>query len=369
MSIPNVSPITAARRFRSTSALAFPAEAPAADGSLVEVAPGVLWARMPMPMALDHINVYLLRGERGWTIVDTGLNTPECRALWERIASEHLDGLPIEALVCTHFHYDHAGLAGWISERFGVPVYMTLAEFLTLRVLGAALPDPAPPETQQFYRRSGMPAERVARMIGMLRADPLMPPRLGEFRRLRGGDSMTIGVRRWQVLIGEGHSPEHACLYCGEDSLLIAGDQLLPRISSNVLVTPSEPDGDPLQLWFDSLDRLDLCAADTLVLPSHQGVFRGLPARVQELRDHHRHQFDTLRVFVAEFGRCSAFDAMLHVFPKLRHPMDDMLALGETIAHLAWLRQRGDLVRTLDDDGVHRYAAVTVTAEDRGTHW
>ena len=154
MSIPNVSPITAARRFRSTSALAFPAEAPAADGSLVEVAPGVLWARMPMPMALDHINVYLLRGERGWTIVDTGLNTPECRALWERIASEHLDGLPIEALVCTHFHYDHAGLAGWISERFGVPVYMTLAEFLTLRVLGAALPDPAPPETQQFYRAS-----------------------------------------------------------------------------------------------------------------------------------------------------------------------------------------------------------------------
>lgn len=136
-----------------------------------------------------------------------------------------------------------------------------------------------------------------------------------------------------------------------------------------MLVTPSEPDGDPLQLWFDSLDRLDLCAADTLVLPSHQGVFRGLPARVQELRDHHRHQFDTLRVFVAEFGRCSAFDAMLHVFPKLRHPMDDMLALGETIAHLAWLRQRGDLVRTLDDDGVHRYAAVTVTAEDRGTHW
>jgi glyoxylase-like metal-dependent hydrolase (beta-lactamase superfamily II) len=324
---------------------------------------------MPMPMALDHINVYLLRGERGWTMVDTGLNTPECRALWERIAGEHLDGLPIEALVCTHFHYDHAGLAGWIAERFGVPVYMTLAEFLTLRVLGAALPDPAPPETQQFYARSGMPGERVARMLGMLRADAFMPPRLGAFRRLRDGESMTIGTRRWDVLIGEGHSPEHACLYCAEDRLLIAGDQLLPRISSNVLVTPSEPDGNPLQLWFDSLDRLDGCAADTLVLPSHQGVFRGLPARVQELRDHHRHQFDTLRVFVAEFGRCSAFDAMLHMFPKLRHPMDDMLALGETIAHLAWLRQRGDLQRTLDADGVHRYAAVAVAAEERGTHW
>lgn len=364
-----VSPITAARRFRPTSALAFPAAAPAADGSVVEVAPGVLWARMPMPMALDHINVYLLRGERGWTIVDTGLNTPESRALWERIASRHLDGLPVEALVCTHFHHDHTGLAGWIGERFGVPVWMTLAEFLTLRVVGSPMPDPAPPETQAFYARSGMPAERVARMLGMLRADPFMPPRLGGFRRLRDGQTLAIGARRWQVLIGEGHSPEHACLYAAEDRLLVAGDQLLPRISSNVLSTPSEPDGNPLQLWFDSLDRLERCAADTLVLPSHQDVFRGLPARVQELRDHHRHQFDTLRVFVAEFGRCSAFDAMQHLFPKLRHPMDDMLALGETIAHLAWLHQRGDLVRGLDDDGVNRYAAVPLGAEDRGAHW
>lgn len=369
MTTPATSAITAARRFRSTSALAFPADAPASDSSVVEVAPGVLWARMPMPMALDHINVYLLRGERGWTIIDTGLNTPECRSLWERIAAEHLDGLPVEALVCTHFHHDHAGLAGWISDRFGVPVYMTLAEFLTLRVLGTTLPEPTPPEMVQFYGRSGMPAERVARMMAMLRVDSMVPPRLGAFRRLRGDDEMTIGTRRWQVLIGEGHSPEHACLYCAEDRLLIAGDQLLPRISSNVLVTPSEPDGNPLQLWLDSLDRLEACAADTLVLPSHQAVFRGLPARVQELRDHHRHQFDTLRVFIAEFGRCSAFEAMLHVFPKLRHPMDDMLALGETIAHLAWLRNQGDLVRTLDDDGVVRYAAVPVAAEERGTHW
>lgn len=369
MNQPQASPVTAARRFRPTSELAFPAAAPRPDGAVTEVAPGVLWARMPMPMALDHINVYLLRGERGWTVVDTGLNTPECRALWEQIAARHLDGLPIEALVCTHFHHDHAGLAGWMAERFGVPVHMTLAEFLTLRVLGAPLPDPAPPEMLQFYRRAGLPAERMERMFAMLRADPFRPPRLGEFRRLQGGQVLAIGARRWQVLIGEGHSPEHACLYCADDRLLVAGDQLLPRISSNVLVTASEPEGNPLQLWFDSLDRLDRCAADTLVLPSHQDVFRGLPARVQELRAHHQHQFDTLRVFVAEVGRCSAFDAMQHLFPKLRHPMDDMLALGETIAHVNWLQQRGDLVRRLDDDGIQRFAAVAPSAEERGTHW
>jgi glyoxylase-like metal-dependent hydrolase (beta-lactamase superfamily II) len=361
--------ITAARRFRASSELGYPFAAPAADGSVVEVAPGVLWARMPMPMALDHINVYLLRGETGWTIVDTGLNTDACRSLWEHIAAKHLQGLPVEALLCTHFHYDHAGLASWITERFGVPLYMTLGEYMMLRVFGVSMPDPPPPEVQQFYARSGMPPERVERMFTSLRQDPFMPPRVSSYRRLREGDSLNIGQRRWQVLIGEGHSPEHACLYCAEDQLLIAGDQLLPRISSNVLVSPSEPDGNPLQQWFDSLDRLDGCAAETLVLPSHQSVFRGLHARVQELRDHHQHQFDVLRTYLAEAETCTAFEAMNHLFPHLRHAFDDMLALGETIAHLSWLRCDAAVQRTLEGDGAYRFSAAVVATEDRGAHW
>ncbi|HRD85344.1 MAG TPA: MBL fold metallo-hydrolase, partial [Rubrivivax sp.] len=135
----------------------------------------------------------------------------------------------------------HAGLASWITERFGVPLYMTLAEFFTMRVLGGTLTDPPPPEQVQFYERAGLPAERAARAFDALRHDPFMPPRQGQYRRLREGDLLTIGTRRWRVLIGEGHSPEHACLYCAEDRLLIGGDQLLPRISSNVLVSSFEP--------------------------------------------------------------------------------------------------------------------------------
>lgn len=361
-------PAPAAPRRRPSAALEYPLDAPAPDGSVVEVAPGVLWARMPMPMALDHINVWLLRGDAGWTIVDTGLATDTTRALWERIVAERLDGAPIEALVCTHFHYDHAGLAAWITERFDVPLFMSLTEFLMLRIMGRDLPDPPHPELQGFYDSAGMPPERSQRVFAALRGDPFIPPRQGHFRRLRGGDAMTIGPRRWQVLIGEGHSPEHVCLYCAEERLLIAGDQLLPRISSNVLVNAFEPDGNPLASWFESLDRLDRCAPDTLVLPSHQSAFRGLHARVQELREHHRHQFDLLGRYVAERGECTAYEAMTVMFPRLRHAADDMLALGETVAHLSWLCAEGSLCRRKDSEGRLLYGCVP-TREDAEVHW
>lgn len=343
-------------RPHARAVLDYPFEAPAPDGSVVEVAPGILWARMPMPMALDHINVYLLRGEDGWTLVDTGLSTDTARARWQHIAATHLEGLPIVRVVCTHMHYDHAGLASWLCERFGIPLYMTHGEYFMMRALAEPVPDPLPPAQAAFYQRSGMPAERVERMWKAMRQDPLRPPQPQSFHRLRGGDELLLGGRTWRVVIGEGHSPEHACLYCEADQILIAGDQLLPRISSNVLVTSIEPEANPLQLWLGSLARLEQLAPGTLVLPSHERVFRGLHARTQELRAHHAHQFDLLRAHLAAHGSCTAFEAMLCLFPRLRSPVDDMLALGESIAHLSWLRYDGALRRSLDEDGVYRFA-------------
>lgn len=338
-------------------ALAYPFAAPATDGSVVEVAPGVLWARMPMPIALDHVNVWLLRGDAGWTVVDTGLATQATRECWERIAAEHLGGAPIVSLVCTHFHYDHAGLASWLMERFGIPLWMTYGEYFTMRALGERLPDPPPDGLVDFHRRAGMPAERIARMLAGLRRDPFMPPQPQSFRRLRAGDRMRIGGRTWQIIVGEGHSPEHACLYCADDAILIAGDQLLPRITSNVLVSSVEPEGNPLQLWFDSLDRLERLAPHTLVLPSHERVFRGLRPRVAELRAHHRQQFALLAAALAGRQRLSAFEAMQVLFSRPLSPAEDMMALGETVAHLSWLRYAGEIVRVLDEDGVYRFAA------------
>lgn len=342
-------------RVRASAVLDYPFDAPASDGSVVTIAPGILWARMPMPMALDHINVYLLRGDDGWTLIDTGLNTDTSRDRWEHIAANHLDGLPIVRLVCTHMHYDHAGLASWLCERFDIPLYMTHGEYYMMRALSEPEPDPLPVPTALFYKRSGMPQERVDRMWNAVRNDPFTPPQPRSFNRLRSGDEVSLGERTWRVVIGEGHSPEHACLYCEQDRILIAGDQLLPRISSNVLVTGIEPEANPLRLWLESLGRLEQLAPQTLVLPSHERVFRGLHARTQELRDHHDQQLQQLQDHLLEKGSATAYQAMCVLFPRLKGPYDDMLALGETIAHLSWLRYEGVLSRVLDEDGVYRF--------------
>lgn len=337
-------------------AIEFPFSAPQPDGEAVTIAPGLLWLRMPMPMQLDHINVYLLRDTDGWFVVDTGLNTGKTRALWEEVAARHFDGLALKGVICTHFHYDHAGLAAWLSERFDAPLYMTHGEYFTMRSLGGPPPEPLPEPLVQFYRRAGMPVERIERMFGGLRRDPFMPPQPQAFRRLRGGDVLAIGGREWTVVIGEGHSPEHACLYCAAERILIAGDQLLPRITSNVLVSSIEPEANPLQLWLDSLDRLAALDAATLVLPSHERVFRGLHRRVDELRLHHQQQFDIVCEFVRASGPVTAFEMMDRLFPKVRSAAEDMMALGETIAHLSWLRYAGRVRRVLDDDDVYRFS-------------
>jgi glyoxylase-like metal-dependent hydrolase (beta-lactamase superfamily II) len=345
----------AAGRPRARADLSYPFTPPPSDGSVVNVADGILWARMPMPMTLDHINVYLLREDDGWSLIDTGLNTDATRTLWLKIVAEHLDGLPVKRLICTHCHYDHAGVAAWISEYFEVPLLMTAGEYFMLRHFSSPLPEPLPPSQMAFFRLAGMDDAQIEKIFAVLRRDPFMPPIPASYQRLREGQILQIGARSWEVLIGEGHSPEHACLYNASERILIAGDQLLPRISSNVMVGPIEPEANPLQLWLASLRKLDRLAPDTLVLPSHQGVFRGLHARVEELLDHHEQQFELLRAELARGGPATALALTRVQFPKLRHAMDEMMGLGECIAHLAWLRNEGEVSREVADDGSHRF--------------
>lgn len=340
----------------STDRIVFPFAPPQPDGTLVTLAPGVFWARMPMPMQLDHINVYLLRDHDGWFIIDTGLNLPAARDLWETIVERHFDGLPLKGLICTHFHYDHAGLSAWLTERFEAPLYMTHGEYFTMRTLAGPPPEPLPDSLLKFYLRAGMPRERVEEMFARLRRDPFMPPHPRAFNRLREGQVLSIGGRDWRVVIGEGHSPEHACLYCESDRLLIAGDQLLPRITSNVLVSDIEPEANPLKLWLDSLGRLATLAPDTLVLPSHERVFRGLLPRVAELYAHHDLQFDIVRSHLRETGSATAFETKGKLFPRVLSAVEDLMALGETIAHLSFLHHAGELRRVLGDDGLYRFS-------------
>ncbi|MEG2047601.1 MAG: MBL fold metallo-hydrolase, partial [Comamonas sp.] len=204
-------------RAKPADVLRYPFEPPKPDGSHVEIVPGLLWLRMPMPMTLDHINVYLLRDGEGWAVVDTGLGIPSTFELWEKIFTEKLAGQPLTRVICTHCHYDHAGAAHWLQERFGVPLLMTYGEFMMLRSLMGPPPDPLPQSHRDFYARSGVTDEELDHMVGAMRKDPFMPKPPSNYQRIRPGEVLQVGDRRWRIVLGEGHSPEHACLYCEED--------------------------------------------------------------------------------------------------------------------------------------------------------
>ncbi|MEK9661516.1 MAG: MBL fold metallo-hydrolase [Alphaproteobacteria bacterium] len=225
-------------------------------GETVAVAPGVHWVRMPLPFRLDHINLWLLADGDGWTAIDSGLGTDDCRAIWQRVFAEELGGRPIHRIILTHFHSDHTGLAGWIAERFGAEIWMTDGEWQRTRIFHTAQSTDWMDTVGRFFTAAGCPDDIVAATrhrwatIGE-RVAP-MPERA---QRIAEGDTVRIGEFDWQVLIGRGHAPEHASLYCSETDTLIAGDQVLPQISPNVSVYPGNPEENPLAGFLDTIDR------------------------------------------------------------------------------------------------------------------
>ena len=327
------------------------ADLPAASGA-VEVAPGVLWMRLAMPIALDHINVYALRDGDGWTLVDTGLNLQATREAWDALLAGPLAGRPVTRVICTHMHPDHIGLAGWLCERFDAPLTMTRLEYVTARMLLADTGQPAPEAGARFYRAAGWDAdqvERYRREFGQFgRAVAPMP---SGYVRMREGERLAVGDDVWRVVVGEGHSPEHACLWREADGVVLGGDQILPRISSNVSVWPTEPDADPLGDWLASLARMQaVLPDDVLVLPSHGEPFRGVQVRLEALLRGHRTALRRLERSLKTPKRA------VDVFPALfARPVGDGvrgMATGESLAHLNHLLRQGRVERVRDADGV-----------------
>ncbi|WP_439861873.1 MBL fold metallo-hydrolase [Pseudomonas sp. MBLB4136] len=331
--------------------LRYPWLQPPANGEVEEVAPGVLWLRMPLPFALDHINLYLLRHEDGWVVVDTGLNNAETRTIWEQVLPQACEGLPLRAVICTHYHSDHAGVLGWLSERFRCPVFMTASEFQWMH-LGAPR-DPRPSwALRDFYQKAGFSSNHAEALLPLLQASHFRPELPTSFERLREGSRLNIGGRCWQVVVGRGHSPEHACLYCEEDGLLISGDQVLPRITSTVSVHVTEPNANPLRDWLQSIERLRELPDSVLVLPAHERPFFNLHRRLEQLQAHHQAHLQTLQA--ACLAPRSARELMTELFPRAKGRFDELMALGETLAHANYLIAEGALVRETDG-GVHRY--------------
>ncbi len=353
---------------RSTedNGLSYPCGAPLAPGEVREVAPGVLWLRMPLPLALNHINLWAIADADGWAIVDTGAKTPETMAAWGRLISPDgplaatPQGARVSRVIVTHQHPDHVGSAGWLTRKFECRLWMTRLEYLSCRTLVADTGREAPDDAIRFCRQAGW-SEAA---LDMYRArfgwfGKLVHALPDSYRRIRDGEQLRIGGHDWQVVVGQGHSPEHACLRCDALGVLISGDQVLPRISSNVSVFPTEPDADPLGDWLASIARLRAMLSDELlVLPAHGEPFRGLHARLDRLAAGHAKGLERLERLLTEPKR------VIDVFGALfARPIDDKgvqlgLATGESLAHLNYLVAAHRVRRFAGDDGAWRYQRV-----------
>lgn len=337
-------------------AISYPLQPPDC-GAFTQVVPGLWWIRLPLAGPLANINVWALQDGAGWTLVDTGVGSEATAAAWEQLLGQPPFARQLERVIVTHMHPDHVGMAGWFTRRFDVLLWITRLEYLSCRVAASDTGREPPGDAIRFYRAAGWDEPALAAYGERFgRFGRRIQPLPDSYRRLRDGERIRIGADDWEVIVGTGHSPEHACLYCAARQLLISGDQVLPRISSNVSVQPMEPQADPMADWLASLGKLRArIPDDVLVLPSHNECFRGLHARLAQLEGGQQDALRKLRERLAEPRR------VIDVFDVLfRRPIDPAdasllgMATGETVACLNHLIARGEAVRERRD-GVDWY--------------
>jgi len=333
------------------SAITFPYPEPPEPGAVREVAPGILWLRFTLPFLLNHVNAYLVEEPGGWAALDTGLGTNITKAAWDMAFAGPLKGQRLTRIVCSHYHPDHMGLVGWLTERFSCPLSVTRTEFLIAKVLENA----AFAANPHFYAERGLPLEYSEQVAdnghGYLRLVTGLPT---QFHRLAAGETLNLGGRAFEIFTGGGHSPEQAMLYCADEKIFFSADQVLTKISPNISVYAMEPDANPLGAYLTSLaDLREAIPADALVLPGHHVPFTGLHTRIGELQGHHALRCALIADAVRLAPR-SAFDLVPVLFKRQMDAHQTGFAFGETVAHINYMLSRGDLIEARDDDGILR---------------
>jgi glyoxylase-like metal-dependent hydrolase (beta-lactamase superfamily II) len=315
-------------------------------GEIREIAKGLLWLRLPLPFVLNHVNCWLLEDADGWTIVDTGADKPESRKIWDQVLKTRLGGKPVKQLVCTHGHPDHIGLAGWLCEKLDVPLVMTLAEWLAPQLWREQGMKPLDDQAIRHFARNGVSQSVIDKLAKSHMSAPFRNhPLPMSFKRIRDGESLKLGRRNWKVLVNGGHADEHASFHSAAAKTLIAGDQILSKISPVVGIFTSQPWSDPLADYQKSLKRLARLPADTLVLPSHGIPFHGLHARIRQLEAHHEERLDRLEALLAREPK-SGVELAGGLFARAVAEGQLMMALAETLAHANRLVAEGRAVRT-----------------------
>ncbi|MCV0395229.1 MAG: MBL fold metallo-hydrolase [Rhizobiaceae bacterium] len=339
--------------------LVFPFPEAPATGTVTEVAPGILWTRIPLPFRLDHVNVFLIEDGDGWAVVDTGIGDDATREVWYALVNGPLAGKRLTRLIVTHFHPDHIGLAGWLCATFDMKMLTSQTAWLgclNISLSPGAL-DAKP--YRDFYALHGLSAETVRLVTtqghGYLRMVTPLPP---TFSRLVAGDRLAIGGRVFDVMSGNGHAPEQIMLYSAADRIFLAADQVLAKITPNISVWPVEPDGDPLGLYLRSLDEIARTVpVDALVLPGHQLPFYGLHRRCTELAAHHEQRCDRL-IEACRVKPSTVGELVPVLFPRKLDPHQLSFAFSETFAHVNALVRRGRFVWEERRDGVQRVRPV-----------
>ena len=359
-----------------------------AQGQGSGLTPAVKWIRMALPFALDHINLWLLRdeidGRPGWTVVDCCITRDESKSQWEQIFATQLEGLPVLRVIVTHMHPDHIGLAHWLCKRWDAPLWISATDFNAAHTASHHTSGFGGEGAANFFAAHGLlDTEAITKIRGRATYYPSMVPDIPpSFRRLQDGDRLRIGGRDWRCISGYGHAPEHIALYCEQitlpptapappapqggapdlgaarrsGGLLISGDMMLPRISTNVSVYYIEPESDPLRLFLESIDKFARLPPDTLTLPSHGKPFQGLHERIRQLHEHHRERLAEVEQACASAPQ-SAADMLPVLFKRKLDLHQTTFAMGESVAHLHALWFAGKVRRQRGDDGVYRFAS------------